>query len=559
MKEDETKREHGANSVLKCANPPGEGERFEQCSRETPSKSDTTEVSSSIVTMNVEFDLHQWKVVSNLGVVQEIEIQARQLGLSITHPTYESSTVKIVGTVQHVIQAKERFEDLKKHILVSSKTLHYSPGLWTVLKSMKDSIRLFEHDCNVSINIKAVPSNYSDTDSGPSRVVFVAQISECNVEICFGNFVQHPSASTMINLVVQNIDQHHLPELIEAGGKQVFSDIYSRVKELSSCVLPQVFETKPRSLSVQKLINCMVLKWNPNDKKTAAVLEEGLSGAMISSSRPCVVINQSAPIKCPPVVLVDIITRAIETNSDTLAGFTFALYVKTKEGIKSIGHFFKDRHVRVTSNNPYDQLEHLSGDDSDMYINALESDLFSFFSVAHGNLLEQKVQVYVNSTNSDLDLSRGVLSKQLLKLMGQKLQDHCNEYAPLATGKVAVTSAEKMFCNVILHVNLPSYGVKGPQRVFKEAMQNILQICLDQSLTSIAIPSLGTGKLGYPHHLVADVVISEVLGFNEKHPKFFKKVVLVLSERHVYEKCMKIYAEKLLTSTSEKVRLVVIH
>ena len=93
-----------------------------------------------------------------------------------------------------------------------------------------------------------------------------------------------------------------IPELIEAGGKQVFSDIYSRVKELSSCVLPQVFETKPRSLSVQKLINCMVLKWNPNDKKTAAVLEEGLSGAMISSSRPCVVINQSAPIKCPPVV-----------------------------------------------------------------------------------------------------------------------------------------------------------------------------------------------------------------------------------------------------------------
>ena len=90
-------------------------------------------------------------------------------------------------------------------------------------------------------------------------------------------------------------------------------------------------------------------------------------------------------------------------------------------------------------------------------------------------------------------------------------------------------------------------------------MQNILQICLDQSLTSIAIPSLGTGKLGYPHHLVADVVISEVLGFNEKHPKFFKKVVLVLSERHVYEKCMKIYSEKLLTSTSEKVRLVVMH
>ena len=71
----------------------------------------------------------------------------------------------------------------------------------------------------------------------------------------------------------------------------------------------------------------------------------------------------------------------------------------------------------------------------------------------------------MNSTNSDLDLSRGALSKQLLKLMGQKLQDECNEYASLAVGKVAVTSAEKMFCKVILHVNLPSYNVKGSQRV----------------------------------------------------------------------------------------------
>ena len=85
-------------------------------------------------------------------------------------------------------------------------------------------------------------------------------------------------------------------------------------------------------------------------------------------------------------------------------------------------------------------------------------------------------------------------------------------------------------------------------------MQNVLQICFDQSLTSIAIPSLGTGQLGYPHHLVADVVISEVLGFNEKHPNFLKKVVFVLAERDTYEKCIKVYAEKLLTSTSEKVR-----
>ena len=75
------------------------------------------------------------------------------------------------------------------------------------------------------------------------------------------------------------------------------------------------------------------------------------------------------------------------------------------------------------------------------------------------------MQVYVNSTNADLDLSRGMLSIQLLKLMGQKLQDQCKEYAPLGFGKVAVTSAENMLCDVILHVSLPAYNVKGSRKV----------------------------------------------------------------------------------------------
>ena len=92
-------------------------------------------------------------------------------------------------------------------------------------------------------------------------------------------------------------------------------------------------------------------------------------------------------------------------------------------------------------------------------------------------------------------------------------------------------------------------------QVFREAVQNILKICHNQSLTSIAIPSLGTGKLGYPNNFVADIIISEVLGFNEKYPKFLKEVVLVLYERDVYEACMKVYAEKLQISTLEKVRL----
>jgi hypothetical protein len=61
-----------------------------------------------------------------------------------------------------------------------------------------------------------------------------------------------------------------------------------------------------------------------------------------------------------------------------------------------------------------------------------------------------------------------MLSKQLLKLMGKKLQDQCNEYAPLSAGQVAVTSAENMHCDVILHVALPAFKSKGSERILAQ-------------------------------------------------------------------------------------------
>ena len=79
--------------------------------------------------------------------------------------------------------------------------------------------------------------------------------------------------------------------------------------------------------------------------------------------------------------------------------------------------------------------------------------------------LPLQVEAYVISTNTDLDMSRGVLSRQLLQLVGPKLQEECNEYAPLPVGQVAVTAAHGVCCDFILHVALPMYKSKGSERV----------------------------------------------------------------------------------------------
>ena len=82
-------------------------------------------------------------------------------------------------------------------------------------------------------------------------------------------------------------------------------------------------------------------------------------------------------------------------------------------------------------------------------------------------------------------------------------------------------------------------------QALRETIRNILQVCLKQNITSIAIPSLGTGKLGYPHHVVADILFAEILVFNETHPAYFKQMVFVLSKKEIYESFMKVYVKQL--------------
>ena len=68
-----------------------------------------------------------------------------------------------------------------------------------------------------------------------------------------------------------------------------------------------------------------------------------------------------------------------------------------------------------------------------------------------------QVDVYVNSTNTSLDLKTGTLSRQLLIKSGDELQKKCSEYAPLKPESVAVTEAKNLNAKSIYHIALPDY------------------------------------------------------------------------------------------------------
>ena len=93
-----------------------------------------------------------------------------------------------------------------------------------------------------------------------------------------------------------------------------------------------------------------------------------------------------------------------------------------------------------------------------------------------------KVEVYVNSTNSNLDLKTGTLSQKLLKACGDELQKQCSEYSPLKPEAVAVTEAKNLHAQSIYHVALPDYqqDLYSAQRVKKQQQWYKIDLILAQ-------------------------------------------------------------------------------
>ncbi|KAK2091748.1 Protein mono-ADP-ribosyltransferase parp14 [Saguinus oedipus] len=156
-----------------------------------------------------------------------------------------------------------------------------------------------------------------------------------------------------------------------------------------------------------------------------------------------------------------------------------------------------------------------------------------------------KSDVVVNSVPSDLMLNMGPLSKALLEKAGPELQKELHtagQGVAVNVGTVLQTTGCNLDCCYVLHVVAPDWGngstsslKVGPgsefsrklDKMYKDVlcafqiMQDIIRECLEitesLSLKSIAFPAIGTGNLGFPKTVFAELIISEVFKFSSKN------------------------------------------
>lgn len=78
-----------------------------------------------------------------------------------------------------------------------------------------------------------------------------------------------------------------------------------------------------------------------------------------------------------------------------------------------------------------------------------------------------KVDVIVNSTNPNLDLSQGRSSSSLLSAAGRGIQRECQQKYPngVRPGQIAVTTGGNLACAAIYHGVLTRYSSKKEEQV----------------------------------------------------------------------------------------------
>ncbi|XP_059543640.1 protein mono-ADP-ribosyltransferase PARP14-like isoform X1 [Myotis daubentonii] len=151
-----------------------------------------------------------------------------------------------------------------------------------------------------------------------------------------------------------------------------------------------------------------------------------------------------------------------------------------------------------------------------------------------GDVQNATADVVINSIPRDLNLNSGPLSKALLAKAGPNLQKELNaagQGIAVDVGTILQTTGCNLQCNQVLHVVAPSWnnGDTSSHKIMQDIIRKCLEMTENLSLNSIAFPAIGTGNLGFPKTVFAELIISEVFKFSSNsQPTALQEVCFLL-------------------------------
>ncbi|XP_067656977.1 protein mono-ADP-ribosyltransferase PARP14-like isoform X2 [Haliotis asinina] len=145
-----------------------------------------------------------------------------------------------------------------------------------------------------------------------------------------------------------------------------------------------------------------------------------------------------------------------------------------------------------------------------------------------GDIVHQRADVLVHEVEKDLDLAQG--SPSIAEAGGDEVQAEYRARYPngIKYGKIGKTGGGNISCKVVFHCCLPKYSSDPELKLLEKVVYKCLYDSSMSHYRSIALPALGTDRLGYPPDEVAQKMLTVIFDFIS-YTSSLKYITIVIS------------------------------
>lgn len=128
--------------------------------------------------------------------------------------------------------------------------------------------------------------------------------------------------------------------------------------------------------------------------------------------------------------------------------------------------------------------------------------------LAQGDITDEDVDAIVNAANNQLQLGAGVAGAIRGK-GGPTIQQECDAIGRIAIGEAAITGAGTLKARHVIHA--ASMGDEPVSaRSLRDSTANSLKRAVENNLSTISFPAIGTGIGGFSLHEAAAIMLGTV-------------------------------------------------
>jgi len=139
--------------------------------------------------------------------------------------------------------------------------------------------------------------------------------------------------------------------------------------------------------------------------------------------------------------------------------------------------------------------------------------------LAQGDITQQPTDAIVNAANTSL-LGGGGVDGAIHRAGGPAILEECRKLGGCPTGGAKITTGGKLAARHVIHTVGPVYheGQQGEAELLASAYRRSLEVASENSLKSLAFPSISTGAYRYPIDDAARVALTTVREYLQAHP-----------------------------------------